>query len=233
MCGTVMRGANALPGSKATSRAKGSHRNLDISCLAAVVEWTEYGGPHWEGEEPKPMMQRSRRAKRTKPTAEASAGANAAESVERRVGAKGNTYQHNTYWTQSQARVTNALVPIRPLLPLHTRGGSRMRESRTYGSGRRACDETHVPTATPPRVHHAARQGGRMAAHSARAAATDSTHRRYRPITYLGPFPARLKRAWVPRWPRIVIEYRSAQGQPDRLAAVASELAWPSIRTLS
>src|SRR5947199_7974643 len=30
----------------------------------------------------------------------------------------------------------------------HTRGGSRMRESRTYGSVRGACDETHVPTAT-------------------------------------------------------------------------------------
>ena len=33
-------------------------------------------------------------------------------------------------------------------LPSHTRGGSRMRESRTYGSVRGACDETHVPTAT-------------------------------------------------------------------------------------
>src|SRR5215813_11794724 len=32
-------------------------------------------------------------------------------------------------------------------LPSHTRGGSRMRESRTYGSVRGACDETHVPTA--------------------------------------------------------------------------------------
>ena len=28
MCGTVTRGADALPGSKATSRAKGSYRNL-------------------------------------------------------------------------------------------------------------------------------------------------------------------------------------------------------------
>ena len=28
MCGTAMRGADALPGSKATSRAKGSHRKL-------------------------------------------------------------------------------------------------------------------------------------------------------------------------------------------------------------
>ena len=33
-------------------------------------------------------------------------------------------------------------------LPSLTRGGSRMRESRTYGSVRGACDETHVPTAT-------------------------------------------------------------------------------------
>jgi len=28
MCGTVMRGAVTLPGSEATSRAKGSHRKL-------------------------------------------------------------------------------------------------------------------------------------------------------------------------------------------------------------
>jgi|SRR5690242_19838551 hypothetical protein len=54
-----------------------------------------------------------------------------------------------TYWTQSQARVPNALERIRPLSPSHTRGGSRMRESRTCGSGRGACDETRVPTATP------------------------------------------------------------------------------------
>ena len=48
-----------------------------------------------------------------------------------------------------------------------------MRESRTYGSGRGACHEMHVPTATqPPRVHHAARRrGGGVAARGARAAA--------------------------------------------------------------
>ena len=50
MCGTAMRGADALPGSKATSRAKGSHRKLgglgfDRSGFAAA-------GPHREGEEP-------------------------------------------------------------------------------------------------------------------------------------------------------------------------------------
>ena len=44
-----------------------------------------------------------------------------------------------------------------------------MRESRTYGSGRGACHETHVPTATTSaRVHHAARRrGGWVAARGA------------------------------------------------------------------
>src|SRR5262249_43373600 len=83
-----------------------------------------------------------------KAPAEASAGAVAAVSVERRAGAKGNTHQQSTYWTQSQGRVSKALERIRRLVPLPTRGRSRMRESRTYGSGRGACDETHVPTAT-------------------------------------------------------------------------------------
>src|SRR5215831_10964933 len=37
------------------------------------------------------------------------------------------------YWTQSQGRVSKALERIRRLVPLPTRGRSRMRESRTYG----------------------------------------------------------------------------------------------------
>ena len=37
MCGTVMRGAVALPGSKATSRAKGSHRKLEVSGLTGAA----------------------------------------------------------------------------------------------------------------------------------------------------------------------------------------------------
>ena len=54
MCGTAMRGADALPGSKATSRAKGSHRNLGGlgSGRRRRVRCVEYGGPHREGEEP-------------------------------------------------------------------------------------------------------------------------------------------------------------------------------------
>src|SRR5204863_1557834 len=107
-----------------------------------------------------------------KPPAEASAGAVAAVSVERRAGAKGNTHQQSTYWTQNQARVSQALERIRQLVPSHTRGRSRMRESRTYGSGRGACHETHVPTATEATpIHHAARRyGGSVAGGGARAA---------------------------------------------------------------
>src|SRR6201987_3255478 len=64
-------------------------------------------------------------------------------------------------------------------LPSHTQGGSRMRESRTYGSVRGACDETHVPTATTARVHHAARRrGGGVAARGARAAAGEAADHR-------------------------------------------------------
>ncbi len=55
MCGTATRGADALPGSKATSRAKGSHRNLG-GLASGRQDLRERDGPHREGEEPKPMM---------------------------------------------------------------------------------------------------------------------------------------------------------------------------------
>src|SRR5262245_14719035 len=55
MCGTALRGADALPGSKATSRAKGSHRNLG-GLVSGRQASRERDGPHREGEEPKPMM---------------------------------------------------------------------------------------------------------------------------------------------------------------------------------
>jgi hypothetical protein len=51
MCGTVMRGADALPGSKATSRAEGSHRKLG-GLVTGRRELRERDGPHREGEEP-------------------------------------------------------------------------------------------------------------------------------------------------------------------------------------
>ena len=59
----------------------------------------------------------------------------AAELVEQRAGTKGNAVWQSTHWTQRQARVSQAPERMRQLLAVWTRGGSRMRESRTYGSG--------------------------------------------------------------------------------------------------
>src|SRR5437660_10659494 len=56
--------------------------------------------------------------KANEPTAEASTGANAAEPVERRAGAKGNAHQQSTHWTQSQARVSQALERIRQAIEI-------------------------------------------------------------------------------------------------------------------
>src|ERR1700747_3000884 len=50
MCGTTMRGADALPGSKATSRAKGSHRKLGD--LGSDRNGAAVAGPHRECGEP-------------------------------------------------------------------------------------------------------------------------------------------------------------------------------------
>ena len=54
MCNAVMRGIVVPPGSRATSRAKGSRRNLGylVSGRCRPVLCAEYGGPHREGEEP-------------------------------------------------------------------------------------------------------------------------------------------------------------------------------------
>src|SRR5947208_6120913 len=88
-----------------------------------------------------------------RPAAEQSAAESAAaESMERRAGTKGNASQQSTCRAQSRISVSQAPDRMRQLLAVWTRGGSRMRESRTYGSVRGACDETHVPTATT--THH-------------------------------------------------------------------------------
>ena len=155
MCGTIllgMRGADALPGSKATSRAKGSYRNLGdlVSGRNGVV----VAGPHREGEEPKPMMNGPEKSDPAivarKPANKAARSATepsvkvpaAAESVERRVGTKGNADWQSTRRTQSRASVSQALERIRQMeadcSAVYTRGRSRMRESRTYGSVRGA-----------------------------------------------------------------------------------------------
>ena len=50
MCGTAMRGADAPPGSKATSRTKGSCRKLGDPASGRLSYMQS--GPHREGEEP-------------------------------------------------------------------------------------------------------------------------------------------------------------------------------------
>jgi hypothetical protein len=123
MCGTVMRGADALPGSKATSRATGSYRNLgglefDRSGVAAA-------GPHREGEEPKPMMNGPEKSDpgivamklankaEGPPAARPAEEKHAAELVERRAGTKGNAGQQSTRRTQRRESVSQALDRIR------------------------------------------------------------------------------------------------------------------------
>ena len=69
------------------------------------------------------------------------AGQPAAELVEPRARAKGKADQQSTHRAQNRARVFQTLERIRQDangLPSNTRGGSRMRESRSYGSVRGA-----------------------------------------------------------------------------------------------
>jgi hypothetical protein len=62
----------------------------------------------------------------------------AAESVEPRAETKGNVGQQSTRRTQSRISVSQLLARIRHIVAVDTRGGSRMRESCTYGSERGA-----------------------------------------------------------------------------------------------
>src|SRR5271168_5653019 len=113
MCGTAMRGADALPGSKATSRAEGTHRNLGD--LGSDRDGTCRCGPHREGEEPTPMMHGPEKSDpaivAVKPTNKAERSA--AEPVERRAGTKGNADQRSTCRTQRRAGVSQELERIR------------------------------------------------------------------------------------------------------------------------
>ena len=135
MCGTVlqgMRGADALPGSKATSRAKGSYRNLG-DLVSGRQALRERDGPRREGEEPKPMMHGYEKSdsvivavkptnKVVRPAAEQSAvEQTAAEPVEPRAGTKGNADWQSMHRTLSRAGMSQALERIRKVAVTHPR----------------------------------------------------------------------------------------------------------------
>src|SRR5262245_59254584 len=72
------------------------------------------------------------------PAEQSAVAVTAAEPVERRAETKGNAGQRSTCRTQSRASVSQALERIRQTFAVMTRGKSRMRESRLYGSARGA-----------------------------------------------------------------------------------------------
>src|SRR6202022_4037345 len=99
------------------------------------------GGPHPEGEEPEPMMHGREKSDSAIVAGELTnkAERSAAELVELRAEATGNAGQQYTCRTQRRISVSQMLARIRqPIVAVDTRGGSRMRESRTYGSVRGA-----------------------------------------------------------------------------------------------
>ena len=99
-------------------------------------------GPHREGEEPKPMMHGHEKSDSAivamKPLN--NAGRPAAEAVERRAEAKENANRCRTCRTQGRESVSQSPERVRKAArsAVNIRGGSRMRESRTYGSVRGA-----------------------------------------------------------------------------------------------
>ena len=77
----------------------------------------------------------------------------AAELVEPRAETKGNAGWQSTLRTQSRACGSQALARMRQAFAVRTRGGSRMRESRTYGFVRGALsNERPYRVAARPRV---------------------------------------------------------------------------------
>ena len=110
MCGTALRGADALSGSKTASRRKGSCRNLgdpasDRWLYAPKVRIGKAIMPtpmmHGRGKSDEAIVAR-------KPANEAEPSA--AEPVERRAEAEGNARQQSMLWTQCRISMSQALA---------------------------------------------------------------------------------------------------------------------------
>ena len=82
----------------------------------------------------------------------------AAEPGEPRAETKGNADQQTMPWAQSQTSMPRALERIRQVNAVMTRGGSRMRESRSYGSVRGAREQSaSLPLRAPGKLVRSSR----------------------------------------------------------------------------
>ncbi len=100
--------------------------NRETSTLAA----REFGGPHWEGDEPKPMMHGDEESDSAIVAVKRAneAGRPAEEPVEPRAGAKENAEQGGTLRTPSREGASHGLARVRQAVRFaaNIQGGSRM-----------------------------------------------------------------------------------------------------------
>ena len=243
MCGTAMRGADALPGSKATSRAKGSYRNLGD--LGSDRNGVAVAGPHREGEEPKPMMNGPEKSDPVivamkpankaegPPAARPAEEKHAAELVERRAGTKGNADQQSTRRTQRRESVSQALERIRQAASdrpavIHLRWEPVCgKAARTDLCGGRAMKRTSLPLQRREFIAGLAGSG-------AWALAARAQQGKIPVIGFIGSSPERprfvagflkgLGEIGYVEGRDVAIEYRWVEGQNDRLPAFVSDL---------